>query len=370
VAPQTERAAERPNVQMVWLRASGYVAAALGLVAAPVHVSLDRTQPGPVAGHALTARLSVRPASFRGVVRVTATGTKRIDMRALGRRGSYRARFVFPSAGRWTLSARAGGSTSPLGAVQVRKPAPTPLTFAWPTSIDVEPDGSLLLVENGLARVLRIDARTGASATIADSIANVYAVAHAPSGSIYVSGTRGLFRIDGTGTPVVVAEVDGGAGPLAVAANGDVYFATDARVFELARGAGPPVAVAGQLSAPHGLAVAADGALLVSDTGNDRVLRIDPANGVVATLAQIGAPRGIDLAPDGTIYVVDSQAKRVARLSAAGAALGFIGPVFKDPYDIALARDGALFVIETAASGSVLRVAPDGTVTTLSRRAG
>ena len=32
-----------------------------------------------------------------------------------------------------------------------------PLTFAWPTSVEVEPGGSLLVVENGLKRLVRVD---------------------------------------------------------------------------------------------------------------------------------------------------------------------------------------------------------------------
>jgi serine/threonine-protein kinase len=293
----------------------------------------------------------------------------RLAARATGGHGSYRAQLPFPSAGRWTLTASAGGTTSRLGSVQVREPAPTPLTFVWPTSVGVEPDGSVLVVENGLARVLRIDPATGTSATIGASVPKPYAVAQAASGSIYVSGGSGLFRIDGANTPVAVAEIASGIGPIAVAANGDVFYATETQVFELARGAGRPVPIGeANLSAPHGLAVAADGALLVSDTGEDKLLRIDPASGATTTLASVGSPRGLDVAADGTIYAVDSTAKRVVHLSAAGAALGFDGPVLTDPYDIAFAPDGALYVVDTAESGHIRRVARDGTVTTLSRR--
>ena len=50
------------------------------------------------------------------------------------RRGSYRARLVFPSPGRWTLAARAGGAASKLGSVSVRAPG-TRLAFVWPTAV-------------------------------------------------------------------------------------------------------------------------------------------------------------------------------------------------------------------------------------------
>jgi streptogramin lyase len=341
---------------------------ATGTASGPVRVSLAQTQPAPIAGRAWTARLVVRPALFKGAIRVSATGATRIAARATGGHGSYRAQLRFPSAGRWTLTAHAGGSTSKLGSVQVREAARTPLTFVWPTSVDVEPDGRVLIVENGIPRVLRVDPATGSVTTIASTIPKAYAVARAPSGSLYVSGAHGLFRIDDASTPTAVAEVATGIGPIAVAANGDVYFVADARVFELPHGAGPPVRIGdATLSAPHGLAVAADGALLVSDTGNNRVLRIDPASGAATTLAAVGSPRGLDVAADGMIYVVDSTAKRVVHLSPIGTTLGFHGPAFTDPYDVAFAPDGALYVVDTAESGHVRRIARDGTVTTLSR---
>jgi hypothetical protein len=57
------------------------------------------------------------------------------------------------------LSAKAGGSTSRLGTVTVRSATPKPLTFTWPTSIDLQADGSLLVVENGAGRLDRVEPR-------------------------------------------------------------------------------------------------------------------------------------------------------------------------------------------------------------------
>ncbi len=336
--------------------------------AAPVQVSLSRTQEAAVAGRAWTARLAVRPASYTGAVHVTATGALRIAATATGAHGAYRARFVFPSAGRWMLTARAGGSTSLLGSVQVRAPAKVPLAFAWPTGIDVEPDGSLLVVENGSARVLRVDPATGNVRVLSAGIPKAYAVARTPSGVVYVTGNGSLWRLDARGTPQRVLDAGADAGPLAAGADGDVFFATATSVYRLSAGAGTAAAIASQLSDPHGLAVAADGTVLVSDTGTGRVLRIDPGTHAISTFALIGEPRGIDIAPDGTVAVVDARTHGVVHLSATGRALGVLSTAFGDPYALAVAPDGALYVVDTAESGHVLRIATDGTVTTLSRR--
>src|SRR5512135_2306518 len=73
----------------------------------------------PRVGHAWFLKLDVRPASFRGAVKVAAAGPARLAVRATGARGAYRARLVFPKPGRWRLTARAGGARFRLGSVRV-----------------------------------------------------------------------------------------------------------------------------------------------------------------------------------------------------------------------------------------------------------
>jgi hypothetical protein len=271
---------------------------------------------------------------------------KRIDVRAAGGHGAYRARFVFPAAGRWTLAVRVGGSTSRLGSVQVRPPPVQPVAFTEPTSIDLEPGGTLLLVENNPGRVLRVDPKTGRVTVLVATTTRPYSIARAPSGGVFLSGENLLRRVDPNGSLTTVAQADSDIGPVAVAPDGDIFYTTETQIFRLAGGVGPPILVAAQLAGPHGLAVAGDGALLVSDTGNDRVRRIDRASGVITEFARIGSPRGIDVAADGTIYVIDSQQKRLVRLNAAGAPIGSLGPAFGDPYDVEVADSGVAYVLE------------------------
>jgi streptogramin lyase len=349
-----------------------------------VHVGTVGKLTTPTAGRAWTVRLAVRPASFNGTIGITASGPTRLNVKASGRRGSYRARLVFPSAGRWNLIAHAGASTSRLGAVSVRPAPPQPVRFSEPTSIELEPAATLLLVENSPGRVLRVDPQTGRVTPLVSSITRPYAVVRTPSGSVLVTSANLLRRIDTAGALTTIAEADGDIGPVAAARGGDVYYSTSRQIFRLTGGAGPPVRVAGsgaeggggdggpalsaQFSAPHGLAIAGDGALLVSDAGNDRVRRIDLSTGVITAFAQVGTPHGIDVAADGTVYVVDSRENRVVRLSSSGARIGFVGPVFGLPYDVEVAAGGVAYVLEAGAIGWLRRVAADGAVTTVSRR--
>ena len=230
--------------------------------------------------------------------------------------------------------------------------------------------------------MLQVDPQTGRVSVVVPSFERPYAVVRAPSGSVFVSSANLLRRVDANGT-ATVAQAEQDIGPLAAAPDGDVYYATATQIFRLAGGGGTPIRIAGagtdggggdggpalqaQFSVPHGLAIAADGTLLVSDAGNDRLRRIDLTSGVVTTLAQIGTPHGIDVGADGTIYVIDSRANRVVHLSASGARLGFVGPTFALPYDVEVAADGATFVLDAGPVGYVRRIAPDGTLTTVSR---
>jgi len=240
-----------------------------------------------------------------------------------------------------------------------------PIRFVQPTSIELEPAGTLLLVENNPGRLLRVDPRNGRVTVIVPSIARPYAVVKTSSGRIYFSATNSLRRIDPGAKPATVARADSDIGPLAAAPDGTVYYSTGAHVYRLPAGASAPTVIgpAERLDAPHGLAVAPDGALLLSDTGNNRIVRIDPMSGATAVLTHVTGPRGLDVAPDGTVYVVDSGANRVLRLSASGSRLGYLARTSGDLYDVQVTRG----VLEAGATGWVRRISRDGTVTTVSR---
>lgn len=225
-----------------------------------------------------------------------------------------------------------------------------PLTFSWPTSVDVEPGGSLLVVENGRHRLLRI---TGSRTTVlAAGLAKPFEARRTSSGTIVLSNGHALQRLGASGRPVVtLARAAGDIGPIALSGT-RIYYATGTSLYRL----GTKAPLAAGLSGPHGLAVAQDGAVLVSDTGNARILRVDPATGATSTLAQLAGPRGLDVAPDGTVYVADGTSKRILHLTATGTRLGAVGPRFGDPYDVAVAPQGVLYVVDTAETGRVVRV--------------
>jgi streptogramin lyase len=266
----------------------------------------------------------------------------------------------------------------------VGRPPARPIVFSQPTSIDLEPAGTLLLVENNAGRVLRVTPGNGRVSVLVPAISRPYAVVRAPSGSIYVSVGNQLQRLNASGAPTTVAEVPAGVeiGPIAAAPNGDVYYSTATQVFRAPRrlrAAGADRRHRGsgrrwrRRTGPERAAlvtarpgVATDGALLVSDRDNDRVRRIDPATGVIDVFAAVGQPYGIDVAADGTVYVVEGAQSRVVRLSTSGARLGFVGPAFAIPYDVEVGG-GVTYLLDAGPTGHIRRIGPNGAVTTISR---
>jgi sugar lactone lactonase YvrE len=323
--------------------------------------------PTPRVGHAWTLKLAVRPASFRGVVTVSATGPGRVAARAVRSNGGYHARLVFPRAGRWRLTARAGGTRSSLGSIRVL--AHAPLVLDQPTGIAVQPDGSLLVVEFGRTRLVRVVPWSGEVEQIT-TLAKPWGVARAASGSVFVSDQNRVERIDPGHAPTTVASVDPSleVGPVAVTSAGDLVYATSSALYRLSGGnAGTPqqLAVGTSFAGPHGIAVASDGSLLVSDSGNGRILRVEGDK--VATFASLGSPRGIDVAPDGTVYVAAADDHRIAHYSASGKRLGFVGPFFGDTYALSVAADGTVYAVDLGGRGIIRRIAPNGTASVVRR---
>jgi len=240
--------------------------------------------------------------------------------------------------------------------------ASSPLALDQPLGIDVAPNGSLLVVEFGPRRLVRVAPSTGRITQIATFV-KPWGVARAPSGSIFVSDGGKLRRVDPGHAPVTVATAGPTfeIGPVAVTPTGDVVYATAYALYRLRGGKGTPrpIATGTVLNGTHGIAVAADGSLLVSDTDSNRILRV--RGNTVTTFATLGHPRGIDIARNGTVYVVAADAHRIARYSPSGKRLGFAGPRFDDPYALSVAKDGTVYALDLGVTGIIRRIAANGT---------
>lgn len=147
----------------------------------------------------------------------------------------------------------------------------------FPSSIDIMPDGSLLVVEGGSTRgVVRVDATTGAQ-------------------TMPVTGIIDALAVDANGI-TYVAMADG---------------PTSWHLYRADLTTGATVSISNTaFSNPRSLAADASGNLIISEYYLVTVKRVDPATGAVTPVSsdnQFMAPWGVTLEANGMIIVADNQ---------------------------------------------------------------
>ena len=271
-----------------------------------------------------------------------------------------------------------------------------------PQGIAIDDAGNVYIGDTGNRRIRRVDAATGVITTIAGSgefgfdgdggpgasavFGEIVALTMGPRGGLYIAdgldgqarGNNRVRRIDLASGVITTLAGDGDFsfggddGPaveagltvedVAVDASGNVFIADfnnyrirrvdgETGIISTVAGRGPvfggggafsgdggPAAEA-RLDLPGGVAVGPDGALYISDTGNNRVRAVDPGTGNIFTLAGTGnfgsagdggpapladlrEPSRVVLDPDGNLIVVDTGNSRIRRL---------VDPAFRSP---------------------------------------
>ena len=301
----------------------------------------------------------------------------------------------------------------------------TSAALSDPFDVAIDLLGRVFIADRFNDRIRRINL-DGTIETIAGIGRSIF---HAPDGGPAIGATLDLpqsVAVDAVGQ-VFVAEpgtirrigTDGNmnsfvgntsASDLAVDAAGRVFFANGVRIGRVDPG-GTATTVAGTggadssgdggpassatLVAPHGVAVDAVGRVLVADTDNGRVRRIEldgtittvagtglpgsPRDGVSATLATLGGPQGVGLDAAGRVLIADTFSNRILRIEddgtirtvAGNGGQGFSGdggPATSArlflPTGVAVDADGRV-VIADRFNNRIRRVELDGTITTI-----
>jgi sugar lactone lactonase YvrE len=193
-------------------------------------------------------------------------------------------------------------------------------------------------------------------------------MAFGPDGSLYLTdpGNSRVRRVDRvTGIVTSVA----GAGELRRGYDGDGGSAVDATFYN-----------------PQGLAFDAEGNLYIADSVNHVIRRVDRETGIIETIAGGGVqgysgdggpatgallnlPRGMDFDAAGNLYVAESRNHVVRRIAPDGAITTVVGTgvrgystdgsaratMLDNPFDVAIGRDGHLYVSDLC-NNRILRV--------------
>lgn len=151
-----------------------------------------------------------------------------------------------------------------------------------------------------------------------------------------------------------------------------------------------------EIEEPHGIVVAPDGTVFLSEDSPARIRKITPAgmistyagtgesgfsgDGGPAVQAKLSKPMGLALGRDGTLFVADAGNRRVRAIAPNGIIRTFAGgesnephsgdggpateASFEQPHALAMTPDGSLYVADSDA-GTVRRIGPDGRISTV-----
>jgi len=117
-----------------------------------------------------------------------------------------------------------------------------------------------------------------------------------------------------------------------------------------------------EFDSPTGIAVDANGNVLVADTGNGRIEKFSPNGSFVASIKGFEAPSGIAIDRAGNIYVAEIGSRhRVQKLGPDGAFIAAWAPGFYGPRRIAIGPDDSVYVVDSGRS-RIVKFSPDGQV--------
>jgi sugar lactone lactonase YvrE len=240
--------------------------------------------------------------------------------------------------------------------------------------------------------IVRIDLRSGETEVVVDGLPSLAGSTGASATGPHDLGFQGLgnlyFTIGFGGNPALRASALGGVGATMarvgrVTADGSLSLTADIGTFE---GANNPDEDQPD-SNPYGILVLAS-RRIVADAGGNTLLEVD-ASGAIRTLAVFPelagpperdpVPTGLAVGPDGAYYVglltgapFAVGLANIYRVPAEGGTPELYAGGFTNVIDLAFGHDGSLYVLQLAspipnfAGGALIRVAPDGTRTTIS----
>jgi len=264
-------------------------------------------------------------------------------------------------------------------------------TFFKVEGVAEDAAGNIYVSDSGNNRIRKIDLATDLTSTIAGNGTTDFGVDEVPAVVVGLSSPSDVV-VDGAGNVLIsdsmhdrVRSVDPGGTIHTIVGTGVAGFSGDT---------GP--ATAAQIDFPTGLQFDAAGNLYVTDWGNNRIRKVDPAgiittvagngdqsfnsDGLAATATALNRPTDVAFDAAGNMYIADTDNQRVRKVDAATgivttiAGTGVVGdsPDFIPaitaaldfPTDVAIDPSGNVLIADSRGN-RIRRVSPNGVIDTV-----
>jgi hypothetical protein len=268
---------------------------------------------------------------------------------------------------------------------------------AEPGALALDLRGGLAVADRKLNRIVRIDLRTGKRRLLLSGLRDIVALAYDDTNRLYVGAGERIYRLDGRrrillagtgrrehtgdGGPATAASLSGLSGfevdhdESIVVAEYDNWIrriAPDGTITTIAgtgpdgySGDGGPARDA-QLLHPHDVALRADGEVIVADSHNNVLRRIDPSGIITTISSRLASPVAVAGGPGNSLYVASGGANAVVRLAPSGGAPRRVGRAAA-PFNLAVDAARNVYVSELGGARRVLRISSSGRVQVLVR---
>lgn len=249
------------------------------------------------------------------------------------------------------------------------KPKPRPLPILEPGSVAIDYRGGLAVADRKLNRVVRIDLPTGKRRVLVSGLRDIVNVTYDDQFRLYVGAGDRIFRFDGGRRTLLASlpglggfEVDHDETIVAALYENRIAFVDTAGKVSIIGGTGAEgytgdggPATTATFNHPHDVVLRIDREVVVADSHNGVLRRIDPAGTVTTIARRFKAPVALSAGAGNTLFVADSQAGAIYKLSPDGGTRRLVGRAIA-PANITVDERDRIYVTELAGAHRLLQI--------------